>query len=78
MDGSKPVQCLKNLQYAQRNRRHLYARLSNNCANPDSAWMCSINRQATKYGAVKAQLHFHTTEHKIPTAVRKIHNVGKN
>jgi hypothetical protein len=41
--------------------------------------MLSINRQATKKcGEVEAQLHFHTTEQKIPTAVRKIHSVGKN
>jgi hypothetical protein len=41
--------------------------------------MHSINHQATKkYGEVKAQLHFHTTAQKMPTAVRKIHNVGKN
>lgn len=79
MNGNEPVQCLKTLQYTQRNKRHLHARLSNNCTNPDSAWMHSINHQATKkYGEVKAQLHFHTTAQKMPTAVRKIHNVGKN
>jgi hypothetical protein len=72
MNGNEPVQCSKNLQYAQRNKRQLHARLSNNCTKPDAAWMRSTNRQATKkYGKVKAQLHFHTTEQKIPTAVGK-------
>ena len=79
MNGNQPVQCLKNLQYAHRNKRHPHARLSNNCTNHDSAWMRSINRQTTKkYGEVKAQLHFHTTKQKIPMAVVKINNVGKN
>ena len=51
----------------------------NNCTNPDSAWMSSIYHQTTKkYGEVKAQLHFHTTEQKIIKAVRKIYNVGNN
>jgi len=78
-NGNEPVQCLKTLQYAQTNKRHPHARLSSNSTNPDSAWMHSINHKATKkYEEVKGHLHFHTTEQKMPTAVRKIHNVGKN
>jgi len=72
MNGNEPVQRSKKLQYEQRNKRQIHARLSNNCTKLHSAWMRSTNRQATKkYGEIKAQLHFHTKEQKIPTAVGK-------